>query len=64
MNPNFQDPIESRPAVPAGRKIAIFLLVVLIVAVMIVWFGFLGWGAVEVIRSTLVAIKGLWTGLR
>lgn len=46
-----------------SQRIAICLLVVLIVAVMIIWFAFLGWGAIEVIRSVAVGLKKLWTTL-
>jgi hypothetical protein len=35
----------------AGKKAAIYFLVVLIVAVMVAWLGFLGWGVVELVRS-------------
>jgi hypothetical protein len=37
------------------------LLVVLIVSVMIAWVGFLGWGVVEILRTMLAGIGGLWT---
>jgi hypothetical protein len=44
-----------------GRKVAIYLLAALIVSVMIVWFGFLGWGAVAILQWMLSWAKNLWT---
>ena len=38
----------------------IALLVVLIVSVMIAWVGFLGWGAVEILRTIVIGIGSLW----
>jgi integrase-like protein len=36
-----------------GRKLAICLLAALIVSVMIVWFGFLGWGVIAILQWML-----------
>jgi len=44
-----------------GRKVAIYFLAVLIVSVMIVWFGFLGWGFIAMLQWLLDCIKNLWT---
>lgn len=44
-----------------GRKMMIALLVSLIVTVMIVWFGFLGWGMVEILRAFTGLVGVLWT---
>jgi hypothetical protein len=44
-----------------GRRAAIYFLAVLIVSVMIVWFGFLGWGLVAILQSVLEGVKNLWT---
>jgi hypothetical protein len=40
-----------------GRKVAISFLVALIIIVMIGWFGFLGWGLVEVLQGVVAIIK-------
>jgi hypothetical protein len=45
----------------ASRKFAIGALAVLIVSVMIVWFGFLGWGLVAMLQWLLDCIKTFWT---
>jgi hypothetical protein len=45
----------------AGKKIAICALVVLIATVMVAWFGFLGWGVIEIIRSLAIGLQKLWT---
>jgi hypothetical protein len=45
----------------ASRKFAIGALAVLIVAVMIAWFGFLGWGLVAMLQWLLDCIKTFWT---
>ena len=39
----------------------IALLVVLIVSVMIAWVGFLGWGAIAILRTIATGIGSLWT---
>ena len=39
------------PSVWTSKKFAIGLLVIFIVIVMITWFGFLGWGALELMRG-------------
>jgi len=60
---DLQDPaIKSRRS-PArtGRKVAICLLVTLIVAVMIAWLGFLGWGTVEILQWLSACIRNFWT---
>ena len=44
-----------------GRKAAIGVLAALIVLVMTVWFGFLGWGLVAILQWLLDCIKNLWT---
>ena len=41
----------------------IALLIVLIATVMIVWFGFLGWGMLEMVRALSGLINGLWVEL-
>jgi hypothetical protein len=46
-----------------GRKLAICLLAALIVSVMIVWFGFLGWGVIAILQWMLSCVKNLWTTL-
>jgi hypothetical protein len=60
---NLQDPrIKARPSsIRTGRKVMIGMLVVMIAAVMIAWFGFLGWGMVEIIRGLASCLKKLWT---
>jgi hypothetical protein len=42
------------------RKVAIVGLALLIVSVMIVWFGFLGWGIVAMLQWLLDCIKTFW----
>jgi hypothetical protein len=46
-----------------GRKIAIYFLAILIVSVMIVWFGFLGWGVFSMLQGLLDCIRYFWTYL-
>jgi hypothetical protein len=43
------------------RKVAIFTLIAVIIFVMIVWFGVLGWGAVEVLRQVIAIVKSIWS---
>jgi hypothetical protein len=43
-----------------SRKVAICVLAVLIVSVMIVWFGFLGWGFVAMVQWLLDRIRSFW----
>jgi hypothetical protein len=45
------------------RKVAIYFLAILIVSVMIIWFGFLGWGVVAILQRLLDCIKEFWTYL-
>lgn len=45
---------------PIGRKLATAFLVMLIISVMIVWFGFLGWGVVALIQWVSDHIKSIW----
>jgi predicted PurR-regulated permease PerM len=45
----------------ARRGLSIALLIVLIVAVMTAWFGFLGWGLIEFLRSLVGFVKYLWS---
>jgi hypothetical protein len=45
------------------RKVAIYFLAILIVSVMIIWFGFLGWGFVAILQRLLDGIKEFWTYL-
>ena len=45
----------------ARRGLSIALLIVLIVAVMTAWFGFLGWGLIELGRSLVGFVKHLWS---
>jgi hypothetical protein len=61
----LQDPsAKSRlSSTQTGRKVAIYLLAVLIVSVMIVWFGFLGWGFVAVLQRALDWVKDFWMHL-
>jgi fatty acid desaturase len=51
----------AEPRTRKGRKIVIALLVGLIVTVMVVWFGFLGWGMVEILRAFTGLVSVLWT---
>jgi type VI protein secretion system component VasF len=44
----------------SGRKLAIYFLAVLIVSVMVVWFGFLGWGFVAILQRALDWVKDFW----
>jgi hypothetical protein len=59
----MQDPSTNSPLSSAqtGRRLAVGLLAVLIISVMIVWFGFLGWGAVAILQWMLYCVKHLWT---
>jgi hypothetical protein len=47
----------------ARRSLSIGLLVVFIVSVMVVWFGFLGWGLIEFLRSLIGFAEYLWSTL-
>ena len=49
----------SRPG--ARRGLFVWFLIVLIVSVMIAWFGFLGWGLIELLRSLIGFAKYLWS---
>jgi hypothetical protein len=44
----------------ARRRLSVGLLIVLIVSVMTAWFGFLGWGLIEFLRSLVGFVKHLW----
>ena len=43
------------------RGLSIGLLIVFIVSVMIAWFGFLGWGLIELLLSLVGFVKHLWS---
>jgi hypothetical protein len=60
---DLQDPaIKTRSsAARASRKVAIGLLATLIVSVMIVWFAFLGWGAIGILQWIAGCIKNFST---
>jgi hypothetical protein len=45
------------------RGLLIGLLIVLIVAAMTAWFGFLGWGLIEFLRSLAGLVQHLWSML-
>jgi hypothetical protein len=45
----------------ARRGLSIGLVTVLIVSAMSAWFGFLGWGLVEFLRSLVGFVKYLWS---
>jgi len=49
----------SRPS--ARRGLFVWFLIVLIVSVMIAWFGFLGWGLIEFLRSLIGFAEYLWS---
>jgi hypothetical protein len=51
----------SRLSKQRGRKAAINGVALLIVLVMAVWFGFLGWGIVAMLQWLLECTKNLWT---
>ena len=53
----------SRTRTPASRKVVVALLVALIITVMIVWFGLLGWGVIELLRSIAGGLGTLWAKL-
>ena len=44
-----------------SKRFAIGLMAIFIVVVMIAWFGFLGWGVIELMRQLTSFIKSLWT---
>ena len=44
----------------ARRSMSIGLLIAFIVSVMTAWFGFLGWGLIELVRSLIGFVKHLW----
>jgi hypothetical protein len=56
--PSNNDQLRS---VQTSRKVAICLLGALILSVMIVWFGFLGWGIVGLLQWMLNCAKHFWT---
>jgi hypothetical protein len=43
-----------------SRKVSICFLAVLIVSVMIVWFGFLGWGFVAIVQWLIDRFRIFW----
>jgi hypothetical protein len=45
----------------AARRLSIAFLIVLIVSTMTAWFGFLGWGLIEFLRSLAGLVKHLWS---
>ncbi len=45
----------------ARRGLFVWFLIVLIVSVMIAWFGFLGWGLIEFLRSLIGFAEYLWS---
>ena len=45
----------------ARRGLLVWLLIALIVSVMIAWFGVLGWGLIEFLRSLIGFAKYLWS---
>jgi len=45
----------------AGSKIVLYFLGVLIVSVMITWFGILSWGVIATLQWLLDCIKNFWT---
>ncbi len=47
----------------ATRGLSIGLLIVLIASVMTAWFGFLGWGLIEFLRSLAGLVQYLWSML-
>ena len=58
----LQDPL-IKPGFPpgrAGRKIAIWVLAVVIASAMITWLGFLGWGVAAMLRWLFECTKNLW----
>jgi hypothetical protein len=46
---------------PKGKQFAIILLAALLVAVMIAWLAFLGWGVVEIVQRSAGWAVSLWT---
>jgi type VI protein secretion system component VasF len=46
----------------AWKKAAIVTLATFIVVVMIVWFGFLGWGVVTSLQWLMDTLKAAWPG--
>lgn len=47
----------------AKRSLSLGLLIVLIVSVMIAWFGLLGWGLIECVRALIGFVQHLWSTL-
>lgn len=45
----------------ARRGLSIGLLTIFIVSVMAAWFGFLGWGLIEALRSLVDFARYLWS---
>jgi hypothetical protein len=57
-------PAKSRlSSAQTARKVAIYFLAVLIASVMIVWFGFLGWGFVAILQRALDWARDFWMHL-
>jgi hypothetical protein len=44
----------------ARRGLSIALVTVLIVSAMGAWFGFLGWGLIELLRSLVDFVQHVW----
>jgi hypothetical protein len=59
---NLQDPrVKLRSSSRASHKMVLGFLIALIITVMIVWLGFLGWGMLEMLRALASLIGDLWT---
>ena len=53
---------KARPSFTGARRgLSIALLAAFIISVMIAWFGFLGWGLIELLRSLVGFVKHLWS---
>jgi hypothetical protein len=54
--------IKARPSPQrVGRKLVIGFLIVVIVCAMTAWFGLLGWGLIELLRSLGKIGERLWS---
>jgi hypothetical protein len=51
-------------SVPIGRKLASAFLTMLMASVMIVWFGYLARGVVELAQWGMHHIRGIWSHTR
>jgi hypothetical protein len=61
--PKSDGELRDSPTKPTGarRKVAIWLLAIIIVVAMLAWLAFLGWGMITLWQWVVDDTKSLWT---